>query len=119
MTFKLEVGKTYVDGKGAKYKIVACAPEFMAEYVGRCTSGDIQAFYEDGKYEYYEMFPEEFNLIAEHKEPVVHEAWVVWFNAGDGMYIDVDFEYQGLKVGDWHDTHGKVRKVEKITYEEK
>jgi hypothetical protein len=125
VTIKLEVGKTYVDSEDNLSTVDAIVNNFAL-----CRDEDkLHWFSLDGVLYGESCYPpetlspsgygEELNLIAEHKEPVVHEAWVVWHTGCEfsgGTFCSLT-RVEPNKAQTMNG--GEILHIEKITYEEK
>jgi hypothetical protein len=122
MTLKLEVGKTYVDSYEDKVTVASIIN-------GYCLCEDDRGFYwftTDGKAlapanerpETSDINSDDgCHLVAEHKEPVVHEKYLTWYKKDGKVEVivcDEIWEDEKIKF-----TGGELLKREKITYEEK
>lgn len=125
MTLKLEVGKTYVDGYDDKVTVASIID-------GYCLCEDDRGFYwftTDGKAlspanerpETSDINSDDgCHLVAEYKEPVVHE-WFVGVYETSLCELDVTKLYK-TKAEVHHEIKmqsGWLRSVEKITFKER
>lgn len=124
MAIKLEVGKTYVNKRGEEVSIVGTSPydNGYQIFVGMDKNEESSTYYKDGEYYNGGGY---CDLITEHKEPVVYEAWVVWCTRDDREVWAVTYDRDITKtkhiINDsvlCKHNPTKVLKIEKITYTE-
>lgn len=106
MSLKIEVGKTYVDGKGAKVRVVATDRKALAYHKGMPVLGlreenNGEAVYHytaDGLYTYKtDSITYPYRLVKEYVPPVTHKVDVVWYKTRDGE-IDSVTKPVGVKL---------------------
>lgn len=120
MALKLEIGKTYVDGEGERYKIVTDAFKGYGTdktFLGICLTGPGHNVYNsNGEVTHVRTM----NLVKEYKEPVVHKRILVWYkiSKADGVLVNVFIckDYADNYIRMYNATE---LKREEITYTEK
>jgi hypothetical protein len=126
MTFKLEVGKTYVDDGGFKVRIV-CVDRASPISPGPPIVGlrlndnmvEVVEFYTAAGHGLYGR-----NLVKEYKEPVIHRRKVFWYTAPDSPHVrcvgpfDTTMEWGTLSPLDEDYTGLRLAKEQIIEYTE-
>lgn len=118
MTLKIEVNKTYVDGRGFKVRVICTDMKTSFSVIG-LTDGSgaserIERYSKNGQY--YQGDDSIFDLIKEYKPPIIHQRKLIWYKSTCGKYMNcVITENLKLKIAYPY----KSVKEEIISYEEK